>query len=95
MLGAIAEIEHLRDYDRGMYRDLDVGLTLDYMRRRFVVPVSRHIEIGRATMLDCAAGFGWLSFAYLLAGGERAILADLDGARLAAARDIARSLGLL
>jgi Methyltransferase domain len=94
-LGAIAENGYLLSFDDGIYSDLDVGLTLDYMRRRFVVPMSRHVEIERATLLDCAAGFGWLSFAYLLAGGGRAILADLDAERLAAARDIARNLGLL
>src|SRR6185437_8646026 len=84
----------LRDYDFGIYRDLDIDLTLDYMRRRFVMPLARHVDIGTATMLDCAAGFGWLAFAYLQAGGEHAILVEMDEARLDAARHIARRLGV-
>lgn len=93
-LKAIAEIDYLRDYDDGIYRDLDVELTLDYMRRRFVVPLSRHVEIETASLVDCASGFGWLAFAYLLAGGKHAVLVELDGRRLDAARAIARHLGV-
>jgi ubiquinone/menaquinone biosynthesis C-methylase UbiE len=93
-LRAIADIDYLRDFDDGIYRDLDIELTLDYMRRRFVVPLSRHLDIGSASLLDCAAGFGWLSFAYLLAGGKHAILVELDERRLDAARVMARLLGV-
>jgi ubiquinone/menaquinone biosynthesis C-methylase UbiE len=93
-LRAIAEIPYLRDYDDGIYRDLDVELTLDYMRRRFVTPLSRHIDITAANLLDCASGFGWLAFAYLLAGGKHATLVELSAPRLAAARAVARLLGV-
>ena len=93
-IGAItgADIPYLRD---GIYRDLDVPLTLDYMTRRYVVPVGRHVDLATATVADCAAGFGWLSFAFLLAGARRAILLDTDEPRLAAARALAGRLGLL
>jgi ubiquinone/menaquinone biosynthesis C-methylase UbiE len=90
----IKEITYLRDYGDGIYRDLDLDLTLDYMRRRFVAPLSTRIEIERATLLDCAAGFGWLAFAYLLSGGGRAILVEADGPRLEAAQAIAARLGI-
>jgi ubiquinone/menaquinone biosynthesis C-methylase UbiE len=93
-LSGIADIAYLREYDGGIYRDLEIELTLDYMRRRFVVPLARHVDIGAATLLDCAAGFGWLSFAYLLAGGKHAILVEMDARRLDAARTIAARLGL-
>jgi len=93
-LKAIAEIDYLRDYDDGIYRDLDIELTLDYMRRRFVAPLSRHVDIGTASLLDCASGFGWLSFAYLLAGGSHAVLVEMDEQRLDAARAIARRIGV-
>jgi ubiquinone/menaquinone biosynthesis C-methylase UbiE len=93
-LRAIAEIDYLRDYDEGIYRDLDVELTLDYMRRRFVAPLARHVEIGTASLLDCASGFGWLAFAFLLAGGKHAVLVESDERRLDAARAIARHLGV-
>lgn len=93
-LKAIAAIDYLREYDDGIYHDLDIELTLDYMRRRFVAPLSRHVEIGTASLLDCASGFGWLAFAYLLAGGKHAVLVELDERRLDAARAIARRIGV-
>lgn len=93
-LRAIAAIRYLREYDDGIYRDLDIELTLDYMRRRFVLPLSRHVDISAATLLDCAAGFGWLAFAYLLAGGKHATLVEMSAPRLDAARTIAQLLGV-
>ncbi len=76
------------------YRDLDVDQTLDYMRRRYVEPLRRFVDIEQAILADCAAGYGWLSFAYLQAGGHRAILVDPDAERLKAAAKIAEMLGL-
>ncbi len=93
-LGSLHDIDYLRTFDDGIYRDLDIELTLDYMRRRFVAPLSRHVAIGTSTIMDCAAGFGWLSFAYVLAGGKQAILVELDEQRLDAARAIAARLGV-
>lgn len=93
-LGSLQDIDYLRDYDAGIYRDLDIELTLDYMRRRFVMPVGRHVDIAKSTLLDCAAGFGWLAFAYVLAGGKRALLVEYDEQRLEAARAIAQRLGI-
>jgi ubiquinone/menaquinone biosynthesis C-methylase UbiE len=93
-LGSLQDIDYLRHYDAGIYRDLDIELTLDYMRRRFVVPVARHVDIAASTLLDCAAGFGWLAFAYVLAGGKQAILVEYDEERLDAARAIAQRLGI-
>jgi hypothetical protein len=94
-IAAIADIPYFRDFSAGLYRDLDLDGTLDYMRRRFVAPLARQVEIGNATLLDCASGFGWLAFAYLLSGGARAILVDMDEQRLEAARQIAARLQLL
>ncbi|TCK18172.1 methyltransferase family protein [Thiogranum longum] len=45
-------------------------------------------------MADCAAGLGWLSFAYLLYGGKQAILIEPDRQRIIAAKEIAGILGL-
>jgi Methyltransferase domain len=91
---AVMAIPYLRDYGDGIYRDLDLDLTLDYMRRRFVAPLESRLAIATATLVDCAAGFGWLAFAYLLAGGARAILVEMDAPRLEAAQEIAMRLGL-
>jgi hypothetical protein len=88
---AILRVPYLSE---GMYGDLDVAGTLEYMRRRFVAPLQRHVAIGGCSLADCAAGFGWLSFAYLFAGGQRAVLVDVDAPRLDAALRIARILEL-
>jgi SAM-dependent methyltransferase len=87
----IREIGYFRD---GIYADLDIDNTLEYMRRRYVAPLAKRTDIRQATLADCAAGFGWLSFAYLLAGGKAAVLVDVDGERLRAAEEIARVLEL-
>lgn len=80
--------------NNSFYADLDIDGTLDYMRRRFITPLSGHLSIEGATLVDCAAGYGWLSFAFLMAGGRHATLIDPDAPRLNAARDIAGVLGL-
>ncbi len=56
-LKAIAEIDYLRDYDDGIYRDLDIELTLNYMRRRFVTPLSRHVDIEHRVSARLRLGF--------------------------------------
>jgi len=89
-----AAIRGVSHYCDSFYADLDVDGTLDYMRRRFVTPLSHHLSIEGATFVDCAAGYGWLSFAFLMAGGRHATLIDPDAPRLNAARDIACVLGL-
>jgi 2-polyprenyl-3-methyl-5-hydroxy-6-metoxy-1,4-benzoquinol methylase len=86
---AVARVPYFRD---SQYRDLDIPLTLDFMTRRYVAPLGRRVDLASATMADCAAGFGWLSFAFLMAGGRRAVLIDVDEPRLGAAKEIARIL---
>ncbi|MEW6743219.1 MAG: class I SAM-dependent methyltransferase [Planctomycetota bacterium] len=81
-------------FREGTYRDLDVPATLDYMGRRYVAPIRQRADISRSVLADGASGFGWLSFAYLLSGGRRAILIDRDELRLKAAEEIAKILGL-
>jgi|RhiMetdeSRZDD1v2_1073273.scaffolds.fasta_scaffold19699_4 predicted O-methyltransferase YrrM len=90
-LQAVKSVPHFRD---SMYADLDIRRTLDYMARRFVQPLAQRLDVRNATIADCAAGYGWLSFAYLLSGGGRAILVDPDEPRLNAAKQIAEVLGL-
>jgi hypothetical protein len=87
----IGAVPHLA---RGLYRDLDIEGTIDFMARRYVVPIGQRVNLGMATMADCAAGYGWLSIAFLLRGGARAILIDPDEERLAGAQEICRILGV-
>lgn len=79
---------------QGIYRDLDIPATLDYMARRYVDPIAERFPLAEITLADCAAGFGWLSFAFLLEGGKRAILIEPDGQRLAASRELAQAMGI-
>lgn len=81
--------------ESGVYADLDWDATLDYMARRYIQPLRQHCDISRMHLADCAAGFGWFSYAYLLAGGLHATLIDSDFPRLQDARAIAAKLGLL
>jgi hypothetical protein len=90
---SLAEAIHNVPYYReSMYSDLDIAQTIEYMRKRFVIPMQNHADISELCLVDCAAGFGWLSFSYLLYGGQRAILCDMDCKRLEAAREMARIL---
>ncbi len=82
-----------RYLENTVYRDLDVDRTLDYMRRRYLEPLRPYIDFRNATLADCGAGYGWLSFAYLRAGGRGAILVDQDCPRLEKAAGIAEALG--
>jgi 2-polyprenyl-3-methyl-5-hydroxy-6-metoxy-1,4-benzoquinol methylase len=79
---------------KGIYGDLDWEATLDYMTRRYIQPLQREFDLNGMHFADCAAGFGWLSFAYLRAGGKHATLIEPDEPRLEAARAIAKQLGV-
>ena len=87
----IRALPHLAD---GIYRDLDIDGTVDFMTRRYLAPIAQRFDLGEVTLADCAAGYGWLSIAFLLRGGKDAILIDPDAARLANAKEICRILGL-
>lgn len=87
----IGAVPHLA---RGLYRDLDVDGTIDFMTRRYVGPIEQRVDLGAATMADCAAGYGWLSIAFLLRGGRGAILIDPDEERLTGAQEICHILGI-
>lgn len=87
----IKEIPHLK---KSVYHDLDIPATLDFFARRFVIPLKALFDISQAAVIDSGTGYGWFSFAYLLLGGKAAIAADMDSARLAAAKEIATVLSL-
>src|SRR3546814_14670397 len=91
---AVAWSRRVPYFAEGRYADVNLPLTFDYMRRRYVAPLARRVDIAEASMADCACGFGWLSFTFLMSGGGQAILIDVDEPRLEAARRIAGILGL-
>ena len=85
----IRDVSHLR---RSRYRDLDVEGTLQYFFKRYVEPLRAVFDLASCTALDCASGYGWLAFSYVLSGGRGAIAMDLDLPRLQAAKAIAAIL---
>lgn len=88
---AIQQVPYFRE---GIYRDLDIEKTLDYMTRRYVQPCVKRLDITQAIVADCAAGFGWVSFAFLQAGAKKVYVIEPDKRRLEAAKEIATILGL-
>jgi hypothetical protein len=78
----------------GYDQNLDIDGTIDFMTRRYVTPMAQRCDLSEATLADGAAGYGWLSIAFLLRGGREAILIDLDAERLANAQEICRILGV-
>lgn len=76
------------------HNTLQVSDTMRYMAAMYVAPLRSHVRIEGAVLCDCAAGFGWLAFAFLLSGGGRAILVEPHPGKLQAARGLANILGL-
>jgi 2-polyprenyl-3-methyl-5-hydroxy-6-metoxy-1,4-benzoquinol methylase len=87
----ISEVSHLRN---SQYCDIDVCGALDYMERRYVRPALSHLTCASPIVADCACGYGWLSFAFLLNGAAKAYLIDIDQGTLNAAREIAEIIGV-
>ena len=87
----IRALPHLAE---GSYQNLDIDGTIDFMTRRYITPMAQRYDLSEATLADGAAGYGWLSVAFLLRGGREAILIDPDTERLANAQEICRILGI-
>lgn len=73
--------------------------TLNFFYKRYVEPLSNLIDIGNARLLDCACGYGWFTFSFLLAGGSRnidqpVICMDLDSSRGEIVYEFAKILSL-
>ncbi len=90
----ILDIRSIPYFKNSIYKDLDIAGTLDFFARRYVKPLAAKLDISTGTALDCAAGYGWFSIAYLLSGGKAAIAVDIDVERLKAAEEIARIFGV-
>lgn len=91
-----AESIHSISYFReSIYRDLDISGTINFFMRRYIQPLSKTFDISNCVAMDCGAGFGWFSIAYLMAGGKAVIAVDPDSERLEAAKKIAAALSVL
>ena len=78
------------------YYNLELEKTLNYIVKRYIHPIQNYLKynIKDSTLVDCGAGFGWLSFGYLMCGGKHATLCDIDEPRLKNAKQIAKILGI-
>jgi len=90
----IEKIQTNPHFRNSIYHDIDVAKTLDFFTKRFVHPLSFYIDIKHSTIIDCGAGYGWFSIAYLLAGGQKAIAADSDKHRLHVAQEFSQLFGV-
>jgi len=88
------EIRKAQGLADSFYHDLDIRGTLQFFVNRYVRPLQQLVDIGTCTAVDCAAGHGWFSFAYVLSGGRRAIAVDMDPVRIMACQQIANVLGV-
>jgi len=84
----IKAVRDLKRFRKSIYHNLDIRLTLEYFTKRFVTPLSREFDIRNSIAVDCGAGYGWFSLAYLLAGGKGVIAIDVDKERLKACKEI-------
>ncbi|MDP2902554.1 MAG: class I SAM-dependent methyltransferase [Methylovulum sp.] len=76
----------------GDYNKLDIIKTIDYMNKLYIDSISKHNCLSESVLCDCGAGFGWLSFAFLLAGGKKVVIVEPHKNKLIAAKKIAKIL---
>lgn len=76
------------------YNNLDIVKTIEYMDKLYIDIISKHNDFSNCVLCDCGAGFGWLSFAFLLRGGKKAIIVEPHKAKLIAAKKIAKILNI-
>lgn len=88
------EIKGIPYFANSIYGNLEIVPTLQFFYKRYAHPLTSFFDITNACVVDCGAGYGWFSFAYLLAGGKYAFLADVDSERLQTAIEIGKILGL-
>ena len=90
----ISRIRALNHFKSSPYHDLDIPGTLDFFYGRYILPLKKVCDINTSLVVDCGAGYGWFSIAYILAGGKAAIAVDVDSDRLSAANKIAELISV-
>lgn len=76
------------------YNKLDIVKTIDYMNKLYIDKISKYNILSNCVLCDCGAGFGWLSFAFLLRGGMKAIIVEPHKDKLIAAKKMAEILNI-
>ena len=90
----IESIKNIPYFQSSVYHDLNISATLEFFSKRYVAPINSFINITNSTVVDCGAGHGWFSIAYILAGGKCAVAVDVDEKRLDTAFKIAKILDI-
>lgn len=67
---------------------------VEYYDKFFIAPMRNRLDISQAVLCDCAAGLGWLSFAFLLRGGKAAVLVEPDDVKFRIAQEVGDILGV-
>lgn len=76
-------------------QNIDVKGTIEYFDKVYVRQLSKFTNIDNKTLCDCACGYGWFSFAYLLNGeNNKAIGIDIDMKKIEIAKYISEILEL-
>ena len=80
-------------------KNFNLKETLNFFAKRYINPLSRKVDISNMRSCDCACGYGWFTFAFLLMGGsskvsEPVICIDIDPTREDIITDFARLFGL-
>lgn len=91
---AVESIRSLPYFQSSVYHDLDISATLDFFFKRYVHSLEKLFDIQESIAVDCGAGHGWFSFAYILAGGKGVIAVDIDVERIQMAKKIAEILSI-
>ena len=89
-IDAIRRVDH---FARSEYRQLDLNQVLSDYMDDFVEPLVR-LAGPPKEVADVGAGYGWLAFAFALGTEAKVTAIEYDGARLEAARSIARALDI-
>lgn len=69
--------------------------TLNFFAKRYVIPLSKKVNISNIKLCDCACGYGWFTLAFLLMGGGRnvsepVVCMDIDPTRGEIINDFAK-----
>ena len=74
--------------------NLDIVSAIDYFDKFYTIPLSRHINLTNARLLDCACGKGWFSLSAYFAGCREIVSVDISQEELNKFKEITKILGI-
>lgn len=71
--------------------DINIEGAIEWFEKVYIKQISKIININNKILCDCACGYGWLTFAYLLSGvNNRAVCIDMDRELLHSVKNISK-----